>query len=927
MKRRIYHIAALGSWLLAISLFAVSCADDMTPLDSPEGRKNGQPISFIVDDTQDWYQAVPGNTRANNQEAFAPRVIDMTSSTGEKFVLTSTVVNGIKSPGITGKESVRTRGTAKTDMKEDFGFIGYSFDSSEPLSSQVPYIYDKKAEFDSGTNSWTTTSNYYWPANSKSVQFFAYAPYGSSCGIALSPETRKGAPVIDFTVKDLVEDQIDLMTAKSNSLVYTANQKIKLPFKHNLTCIKFAIGRKLPVGARITSIKLYGVIGKGSYDMGTGLWTLSADAHDVKTYAMNNLNFDVSLGENTIITNPDNDITYTTMLMIPQTFESDEQRIEITYDAGAGDVTISAPLTGTTWLPGTTVTYNLSRTASDYTYVIEATSAQVSHLGGEAMFSVTSYRQSMSGTNKEKMPWEIVGYSFDGGLTYVNDKPVEQNWFGIAMTSGGGSTESEDGYVTVAPQMTSGSTILSEADDVSEQRRTLKNNPLKGDSYHYVDLSRTNLYGQKTKMNTANCYVINSPGYYKIPLVYGNAIVNGEANSVAYTGTPNKDYLDRTITDPYIYNNKNANNANYTPTSAVLIWQDADGVISNVKLADSGEDAGKFLYFYVDDETIAPCNAIVAVQDELGKIMWSWHIWVTNVDIYATIPVRSRYNTEYRFMPVMLGWCSLGSTQDQYDGREVLVRVRQQGGKEAVFAISQMKGIDYTKSEVGYCPYYQFGRKDPQQPSKGTVAEDKIVYGPYQPNVHNTTSKAVTLGTSIQNPQLFYGIAAQWCSSGYVNLWCAGNTLFCNADNVNCVKVVKTIYDPCPVGFHIPEADVLTNITKNLSGAVASQRTTAQINTALSETNYSSYSNGFYFWTDKSKTSTIFFPSMGARNAANGNFHRFGFASNTQYALPATTDKNGFLWVCVDPATEYQIRPYGANWTAWGMGARPVADY
>jgi len=35
-------------------------------------------------------------------------------------------------------------------------------------------------------------------------------------------------------------------------------------------------------------------------------------------------------------------------------------------------------------------------------------------------------------------------------------------------------------------------------------------------------------------MTTANCYLVHEAGAYKIPLVYGNAIKNGQDNRVAY---------------------------------------------------------------------------------------------------------------------------------------------------------------------------------------------------------------------------------------------------------------------------------------------------------------------------------------------------------------------------------------------------------
>lgn len=87
-------------------------------------------------------------------------------------------------------------------------------------------------------------------------------------------------------------------------------------------------------------------------------------------------------------------------------------------------------------------------------------------------------------------------------------------------------------------------------------------------------------------MRTANCYVVNAPGRYSLPLVYGNAIdfvknpTDGK-NASAYTSQASGTYvlntfvnhLDAPITDPYIYNN-----ADCTPTMAVLVWQDEENL-------------------------------------------------------------------------------------------------------------------------------------------------------------------------------------------------------------------------------------------------------------------------------------------------------------------------------------------------------------
>ena len=42
-----------------------------------------------------------------------------------------------------------------------------------------------------------------------------------------------------------------------------------------------------------------------------------------------------------------------------------------------------------------------------------------------------------------------------------------------------------------------------------------------------TDLSLMDIYGKTITRSTANCYVVSKPGFYKIPMVYGNAIKNG----------------------------------------------------------------------------------------------------------------------------------------------------------------------------------------------------------------------------------------------------------------------------------------------------------------------------------------------------------------------------------------------------------------
>ncbi len=61
----------------------------------------------------------------------------------------------------------------------------------------------------------------------------------------------------------------------------------------------------------------------------------------------------------------------------------------------------------------------------------------------------------------------------------------------------------------------------------------------------YTDLSKIDCAGNdRSSMWTANCYMIQKAGKYKLPLVYGNAIKNGADNTTAYKpgGTTSANY-------------------------------------------------------------------------------------------------------------------------------------------------------------------------------------------------------------------------------------------------------------------------------------------------------------------------------------------------------------------------------------------------
>ena len=904
MNKRIYIIAAT----ILSAAFALSCADDMEVNDG-NGQER-QAITFTVDDSQDWYLTEQNEmvTRA----CTTPNTLSILSKNEADLKLTATTVNGIDNQGMTNR--LCTRAIPQTDLTDPFSFNAYKYAGS-PSPTWTTYIYDETAT--KSGNSWALTNTQYWPSDlTQELRFYGYTPMTAADGVVFSPSTHTGNPYIDFTVKDAPTEQVDLMTAATDAVHYMPGQKAELKFKHALTCVKFKTDAGL-TGCTINSLSLMKIVKHGTYDFSE--WTPGTATTDFTNYERGSINFAATANAQIVCSEAEGGADALTFLLIPQTFTTDDQQIRLTYTDGSNNTrTVVASLKGTSWLPGTTVTYTLSVNINTE-HILTVTPACIGYEGGATSFSVVSYRQS--GTNTPiALPWQIIGYSSDG-VNFSSEKPEACAWASFHTQSGLGGISATSYNVSVLPKEAETSSPVSSTTDNAIMTYYLQHKPERGTADAPYDLSTHDFYGRATSQNTANCYVINAPGWYKIPLVYGNARKDGSNNTEAYTAATGKTYPDHNnaaINQPYIY-------ANYEPVSATLVWQDANGLISyqtagEIALCDPSSQYNNrytYLKFHIAAGNIKPGNAIIAVKNSNG-IMWSWHIWVTDADVYKTIPVMNYQNTIYNFMPSDLGWVSLGSGLTYYKDRRMWVKIRQDGGNIAVFQVIQEAGSILT-AERGFCPFYQAGRKDPMQPGMGTSTSNRTVYGPssYQPDFTNTNSQNIP--TAIQTPHKFYAVKNDhWYSAVRYDLWCGANT----TTGDNNIKVKKTIYDPCPVGFHVPESKVFTGFT----ATGASTDDTSLIN-------FKSFSNGFYFYT-KDMKKTIHLPTCGLRSTSgnvdevtfNGSIVWLNGATYRWTAIPNSESK--YYWLAQSYGNSRTwINPLGGNSSSNGAIIRPIADY
>lgn len=589
----------------------------------------------------------------------------------------------------------------------------------------------------------------------------------------------------------------------------------------------------------IKKIAIKGVYGAADYNYGAGsnlnegAWqNFSPDLCDYE------LNADLVVSatdQNKVI----NDGKYAFMLL-PQ-IVPDGATIEITLNDGEEHV-IKANISGSEWKMGYSVTYFLTTSTVDYSYVLTVSSpgAQIPGEGGSSTMSVQSYKQTFYGS-QVAVPW-IASYT-------IGDDPTIYTNEGSSVTafthSGNGSTISQNYTITFG-----GAVPLSDPTTNS----------------HTAELRSREIV---TNVNlaaggeTANCYVVTAPGTYSFPLVWGNAIKNGVANPSAYTSTnsptPFVDYMGTPITTsgPYIYDS-------YTPHDAVIVWQDAPNLItpSSVKLSDDK----KSIEFEVKKDNICQGNCVIAVRDENKTIMWSWHIWVTDYDWEETIEMKSN-EYFFNFMNVpSIGFCD--------------AETRTTGNKTKIkFIISQKEGTvkASTEYELGIATqefgnntvYFQFGRKDPMAPSTGLASDNKpVINYEYLQSEINTTD----IKTTIRFP---YCINTSQGNTS-LELWNVGNTV----TSINYDIVQKSIFDPSPVGYNLPCSGAFQGWDS--SGRYYFQNTTGQ--------------KGVYFYQyDSALGNPVFFAITGGRTAYSSTFDNnvFGYCRT---AGPSSTDYGYYMY-------------------------------
>ena len=198
------------------------------------------------------------------------------------------------------------------------------------------------------------------------------------------------------------------------------------------------------------------------------------------------------------------------------------------------------------------------------------------------------------------------------------------------------------------------------------------------------------VYINLSEMGCANSYIVSEAGMYSFD---ANIIGNGTFGLI--------EGVDFHTSDVEI-----------KPSKVEIIWQDRENVITAPTLVD-----GQVRFYAMGNEG----NALIAVKDEADKILWSWHIWVTDK------PMEQTYVND--------------------KGTYVMLD-RNVGAIRADRGTSE----DDWKETIGL--HYQWGRKDPFAYEKYTKLGAQMY-----------------IDETIENPTCFVSVGGSWTKEWSKHLW------------------------------------------------------------------------------------------------------------------------------------------------------------
>lgn len=315
---------------------------------------------------------------------------------------------------------------------------------------------------------------------------------------------------------------------------------------------------------------------------------------------------------------------------------------------------------------------------------------------------------------------------------------------------------------------------------------------------HYYDLttlSELEVGGEKKVQayKYANCYIVspNDPEQMRLDTLTNTLVpYDGFCFSATTVGNGQSGIISYGSQQMY------PSSATINPSYAQLVWESSLGLVADVELLYG------YVRFRVPDPNIEG-NAVIAVYDSSNKLLWSWHIWITDMPADQTFTVSG---TDYKLMDR-----NLGATASTWSGSGDVLET--------------------------YGLYYQWGRKDPSMgPPSYNYSQINLMCAPYYDfsSERHTSAEvkqiaAPTMRDGVENPMYLVLPTAKTQSYEFNWLDVNNNVLWGCVMQGNDISVVKTIYDPCPFGYRVPASELNTLFDNSNSSRVNTDDTYGHI--------------------------------------------------------------------------------------------------
>ena len=254
------------------------------------------------------------------------------------------------------------------------------------------------------------------------------------------------------------------------------------------------------------------------------------------------------------------------------------------------------------------------------------------------------------------------------------------------------------------------------------------------------------------------------------------------------------------------------------PKGVELVWQsDGNGLIDSLQLKDGR------IYFTSNGKK---GNALIAALDEAGNIIWSWHIWfpggeISDVRTAGGVLVMDR---------------NLGATSLDSDSPESHGLLYQWGRKEPFPASPVVSGGTTSTMPV---PVYD---------ADGN--EVAIVASSRENSENNTLEYAISHPAAVLSNNAQFAECRDWLRKEFSNpaLW--GGT-----------DGEKSLFDPCPAGYRVPETGTFDFFTS--SGGYETDIAGFSVYDISSDgvIDGNDYKNGWYILLDPASDSYSYFPA------------------------------------------------------------------